>query len=98
MKVKFENYFLGEFISILNLINLFDNNINDIISEYYNKGDQEIKILSCYEESKKENKYLIGIKMKKKLEKIVYYYLMKIKLIFLLNIILKIKEIIQSKL
>ena len=52
--IKQLNY-IGEFISIPNFINLFDINLY-IISEYYRKGDQEIKILSCYEEAKKKIK------------------------------------------
>ena len=58
--------YIGEFISIPNLINLFDIN-PDIICEYYNKGDKEIKILSCYEEAKKENEYLKGINNEKEI-------------------------------
>ena len=46
--------YIGEFISIPNLINLFDININEIICEYNIKEDKEIKILSYYEESKKK--------------------------------------------
>ena len=59
--------YIGEFISIPNLINLFDININEIICEYNIKEDKEIKILSCYEESKKKNEYLIGINNEKEI-------------------------------
>ena len=58
--------YLGEFISIPNLINLFDIN-PEIISEYNIKGNEEIKILSCYEEAKKEDKELIGINNEKEI-------------------------------
>ena len=47
--------YIGEFISISNLINLFDIN-PDIICKYNIKEDKEMKILSCYEEAKKKIK------------------------------------------
>ena len=58
--------YIGEFISIPNLINLFDINPDDIICEYNNKEYKEIKILNCYEEAKKESRGLEGINNEKR--------------------------------
>ena len=63
--------YLREFISNPNLINLFDIN-PDIICEYDSKGDKEIKILSCYEEAKKEEKDLEGMNNVKNMREMFY--------------------------
>ena len=70
--------YIGEFISIPNLINLFDINPDDIICEYNNKEYKEIKILNCYEEAKKESRGLEGINNEKRNQRklfiIIQYY------------------------
>ena len=68
-------------ISIQNLINIF-NFKPDITSIYDVKKDKSIKILNCYEESKKERSYLSGINNKKEIRENCLLYLNDNKIYF----------------